>query len=95
MTDLNDLFNQTIKKAKKTEQTKKKNQEKEVNIAFNPKNEYPLYTVRIPRNLAKAVEIGKNDKLRFFIEKLPDNTPTLKAELRRNSKICQTRLNKQ
>ena len=91
MSNVDKLFTETIKKIK--EEPKKEPEIKEIEyigakIAFkadNPKYPNPLYTVRIPRKLAKEVEIKKGDELVFHKEVI-DGKFTLKAELRRGIK---------
>ena len=93
MEDLNDLFKEAIQEAKKIPETKKetkkrKAEENKDNCAFisiNSKNKYPLYTVRIPRDLAKECEINKGDKMCFHLENDEQGNKTIKAELKRRS----------
>ena len=88
MSNIDKLFTETIKKIKT--ELKKEPEPKETEYvgakiavkADNPKYPHPLYTVRIPRTLAKEVEIKKGDKLIFHKEKTADGW-TLKAELKR------------
>jgi hypothetical protein len=55
-------------------------------ISFNAtKSLYPLYTVRILRDIAKEIEIKQGDQLAFFKEKTEDGW-TLRAELKRGKK---------
>ena len=88
MTNIDEIFHKTIKKAKSKSKpfSGEKSDAKEANIVFNAEEKYPLYTVRIPRDLAKKVEIHAGDKLLFETEKMPDGTISLKAKLKRGDK---------
>ena len=64
------LLKEAIEEAKESEiKQEVKENITEVSISFNPEAKNPLYTIRIPRELAKRLKIKKGDKMVFKEDK--------------------------